>query len=359
MQRNEGRALQPGSSHFRGKKKKEVFLKIILITKCSSSLQNLPIADWLQNTGQTSYLLCKSWALRKQITNWHLSPPKGKQITENKGREALSRTPQAARGGTRRAPAAMLPAPCRAPSPATAVPPPPPPPRTATHLCLPSRSLASAGKLRGSCRKTRSLLTQPEAPSRPPLPAPRWGRRRHSLGAASNHRGKGEGEGGVRRGAAAGAAGAAGEPCYLGGSCPWPSGAAAGASGSAARRAAWRRPHARPARAPPPPPAALGPGLRKESAASARRPPAGHGGWDASGVRARRIASARRGDVTRAVERTAHPRPLCWFLQVMGAGSSAHGRGPERGTSLGDIALLTPTSPQCGLPTPTAVERSS
>lgn len=51
------------------KKKKEVFLKIILITKCSSSLQNLPIADWLQNTGQTSYLLCKSWALRKQITN--------------------------------------------------------------------------------------------------------------------------------------------------------------------------------------------------------------------------------------------------------------------------------------------------
>lgn len=56
----------------------------------------------------------------------------------------------------------MLPAPCRAPSPATAVPP-PPPPRTATHLCLPSRSLASAGKLRGSCRKTRSLLTQPEA----------------------------------------------------------------------------------------------------------------------------------------------------------------------------------------------------
>jgi len=203
MQRNEGRALQPGSSHFRGKKKKEVFLKIILITKCSSSLQNLPIADWLQNTGQTSYLLCKSWALRKQITNWHLSPPKGKQITENKGREALSRTPQAARGGTRRAPAAMLPAPCRAPSPATAVPP-PPPPRTATHLCLPSRSLASAGKLRGSCRKTRSLLTQPEAPSRPPLPAPRRGRRRHSLGAASNHRGKGEEEGRVRRGAAPG-----------------------------------------------------------------------------------------------------------------------------------------------------------
>lgn len=242
----------------------------------------------------------------------------------------------------------MLPAPCRAPSPATAVPP-PPPPRTATHLCLPSRSLASAGKLRGSCRKTRSLLTQPEAPSRPPLPAPRRERRRHSLGAASNHRGKGEGEGGVRSGAAAGAAGAAGSRVVTwAGAVP---GRAVLLRGRVARRPA-ALPGAARMRAPP------APRLRRpqrRARGSARRsqpgPAAPRPGREAEtlqergptdrlrGTRGRRPGGGMRGA----------SRPLCWFLQVTGAGSSAHGRGPEHGASLVDVAPLSLTSPQRGL----------
>lgn len=180
------------------------------------------------------------------------------------------------------------PAPSRAPSPATAVLPPPPPPRPDPpfpSIAEPCERREVAGKL-----PEDAFLPQPKAPrARRAQPAaaacsavgtaPSQPR---SCKQASNHREKtawaaepphapaAEAESVAERSAAAG------EARYLGagGSCPWPSGAA-GASGSAARRAAWHRPHARPARAPPPRPAprhrrAAGCGLRGARRRSAR-----------------------------------------------------------------------------------------